>query len=97
MALPSFVPRPVLLLEDIEGLAAVERSSTPVYHDDDGGGVGLASEVVEVARSDERGRRDRRCAHASPSRSYLEIPRRSQGDSSNGSAPAALHSQFRQR
>lgn len=84
----------MLLLEDIEGLGVAEGNSiTPVYHDDDDGGGSDRASVV--AASDER---DRRSAQASPaSRSYLEVPRRGLGDSSNGSAPAALHSQYRQR
>lgn len=99
MASSSFVPRPVLLLEDIEGLGVGERSNsiTPVYQDDDGGGGGGGDRASVVAASDERGRRG--CAQASPaSRSYLEVlPRRGLGDGSNDSAPAALHSQYRQR
>lgn len=103
MASSSFVPRPVLLLEDIEGLAEAEprNSNTPVGHGDDGGGGGgnqASPAMVVTASGDERVRRDRSCAQASPaSSSYLEVPRRGQGESSNGSASAALHSQYRQR
>lgn len=90
MASASFVPRPVLLLEDIEGLAA-ERSNAHHVHDDDGGGHrGLPEAIVA---SEEGGRPDRSCAQASVSRSYLEVPRRGEGDNSNGS----FHSQYRQR
>lgn len=95
----SVLPRSVLFVEDIEGLAAEYRDA--YIHRGRGGHDGLEAAEAAAAESKRGGRADQDQIFARPSSphraaGHLDLPR-ALGDKSNETPPAALLSQYRQR
>lgn len=93
----SVLPRSVLFVEDIEGLAA-EYRGTFAHHGSNGHGL-EAAEVAAAGKRDE-GAQTTFARSASPSlhgaASHLDVPR-ALGDNSNDRPSGAYYSQYRQR
>lgn len=89
----SVLPRSVLFVEDIEGLAAECRSAYVHHGSDDQGFV-----AAEEAAAGKRGERDHHQIFAEPNRAAgsLDVPRAIE-DKSNDRPIEAYYSQYRQR